>query len=710
MSLRIIFLGSVSLLAAPAFAATAPAPAAAAVDLAAAMEDAAAAGDDIIVTGIQDRYTTPDTSTATKTRTPLKDVPQSISVVTKAQIDDQAIRSIADLVRLVPGASAGQGEGNRDQITLRGNNTTADFFLDGLRDDVQYFRSFYNLDRVEVLKGPNAMIFGRGGGGGVVNRVTKTPVAGSNALVAAGSVDTFGDWTASADANLALGGEAAFRVNGFYEALDNHRDHFDGSRYAINPVIGTTLGATRLLLGYEHVRDDRVVDRGIPSENGRPLVGFRDTFFGQPGFNDTDLEANVLTARAETKLSDSLTANAQLLYGDYNKSYANAFAATPVTTTAGVRSVGFGAYRDLTSRENFIAQANLEWRGTTGSIGHVVLFGGDFSRQITGSERQNGIFSNGTATPLTDPVIAPAFAIGAGPATSGNRSTRSSLTQGSVYVQDQISIGHHVDVIAGIRYDRFELDVVDRFGGPAFVRNDNLWSPRFGLVLKPVAQTSLYASYTRSFLPQSGDQFTSLNVTTAALEPERFDNYEVGVKWDIRPNLSATAAIYQLDRTNTRAAGPVAGTTVLSGAQRSRGFELGITGQITRDWQATLGYGYTDAKIVETTVNAPAGRRVGQVPRHQFSLWNRYQIVDRLGVGLGVYHQSDQFASISNGVTVPGYTRLDAALFVKLTERIDAQVNVENLTNTTYFPVAHNDNNISTSAPINARFTIRTRF
>lgn len=678
-------------------------------------------GTEIIVTGRVEGYRTENTSSATKTNTPLINIPQAITVLTRDQIDDQAIRSVADLVRYVPGISAGQGEGNRDQITLRGNNSTADFFVDGLRDDVQYFRSFYNVDRVEVLKGPNATIFGRGGGGGVFNRVTKSPVLDSNAATAELTGDTFGSWAVTGDVNVDLGG-AAFRLNSFYEELDNHRDFYEGARYAVNPVIGTELaGGIKLQLGYEHVGDTRVTDRGVPSFAGRPLDGFRDTFFGVPGINHTTFEANVVHARAEAPLTDRLTVNGQLLYGDYNKSYTNAFAATAVTVdaTTGARTLGVEAYSDLTQRENFIAQGNAEWRASTGGIDHVVLFGGEYTRQSSGNARRNGFFD--PAAPLTaanrratvtlrDPFIIPSFSFIAGPAGNSNRSTRSTLNQASVYLQDQISIGDHVDVIAGLRYDRTELRVTNVFTAEQFQRSDDLWSPRFGLVLKPVANASLYGSYTRSYLPQAGDQFLSLTASLAALAPERFDNYELGAKWDITPALQATVAIYRLDRANTRATGPTPGSIALTGSQRSEGVELGLTGNLTKRWQTSLGYAYTEADITSTTVNAPAGRQVAQVPRHQFSLWNRYQLLDRVGVGVGVYHQASQFTTISNAVTLPAYTRLDLALFVKLTDRIDAQINVENVTNETYFPVAHNDVNISTGAPTSARFTIRSRF
>ena len=682
-------------------------------------------GREIIVTGTLDGYRTIETTTGTKTNTPIIDVPQSITVVTEAQLEDQAIRSMTDLARLVPGVSAGQGEGHRDQLTFRGNNSTADFFVDGLRDDVQYFRSFYNIERVEVHKGPNAMVFGRGGGGGLINRITKGALVGENRAEATASLDSFGAWYLAGDVNATLGTSAGLRVNAFYESLDNHRDAFSGERYAVNPVVGAELSETvKVELGYEYVRDDRVVDRGVPGQfvgtlaaPTPPLTGFRDTFFGVRGVNDTDLEAHILRFRGEAALSDALTLSAQALYGDYDKIYRNVFAATGVNRSGAVPTVGIEAYADPTQRETFIAQTNAVWRGSTGGIDHVLLVGAEFTAQDTNNERINGFFGGGLAAAnrrvsvnLADPLNIPTPLFVAGPTGNGNRAVTSDLSQLSLYIQDQISIGDMVEVIAGLRYDRFDLTATNLFTAAEFARVDDLWSPRVGLVFKPAPNASIYASYAKSYLPQSGDQFTGLDLTSAALEPEEFDNYELGVKWDVANGLSLTAALFQLDRSNTRAPGAVAGTVVLSGEQRSKGFELGLTGKVTPIWQIAAGYSYTDAEITATTSAAPAGRRVAQVPRHQLSWWNRVEVNDMLGVGLGVYHQSRSFASISNAAVIPAYTRVDAALFVAVSDQIDLQLNVENLLGERYFPYAHNDSNFSTGAPFNVRGTVRVKF
>ncbi|OYY88948.1 MAG: TonB-dependent siderophore receptor [Sphingomonas sp. 28-66-16] len=668
---------------------------------------------DIIVNGQRSGYGVDDTRSATRTDTRVLDIPQALTAVSKQQIDDRAFRSIADVLRAVPGAIPSQGEGNRDQIVLRGNGSTADFFVDGLRDDVQYYRPLYNLESVEVLRGPNAMTFGRGGGGGIVNRVTKTP---DRATFGAASVssDSFGAWYLDGDANLKLAGNVAVRVNAVREALANHRDVYGGHVTAVNPVVKLFGASTDVTLSYEYNDDDRVTDRGLPSVGGRPLTGFRDTFFGVRGVNRTQFTGNVGRATIEHRFSDRLRVTQRLLYGDYDKYYSNAFASGAVIGTGAARRVPVQAYRDTTRRDNLISQTDLVWQTSTGAIEHVILAGAEVSRQQTASSRFNGFFDGlagatignlSVTAPLTDPFVVPPIVFRPG---TGQRDNHSTATIFAGYLQDQLKLGP-VELLLGLRHDRFTLDVTNQLTGQQFTRGDALWSPRAGLVVHPIKSVSLYVSYARSYLPQSGDQFTSLDVTTAGLKPERFDSYEIGAKWEPRPGLLIAADIYQLDRSNTRAPGPVAGTTVLAGAQRSRGFEIEAQGAITANWQISLAYALQDAKIVQTTAAAPAGRQVALVPRHSFAAFSRYQLTPRFAIGAGVSLLSARFASISNSVLLPAYTRVDAALYYRLSSTIEAQFNVENLFDVGYFPTSNGDNNISTGAPINARATLRFR-
>jgi catecholate siderophore receptor len=659
----------------------------------------------IIVTGKSEGYVATNSVTATKTDTPLLDVPQSINVVTREQLDDQAQHSMADVLRYVPGATVGQGEGNRDQITLRGQNSTADFFLDGVRDDVQYYRGLYNIERVEVLKGPYAMIFGRGGGGGIINRVQKTPQAESLFAAGLASVNSFGAYDVAADINAPISSAAAVRLNAYYEQIDNHRDFVDGERYGVNPYLAFDLGGGwKAGLSYEYVNDDRVTDRGVPSLNGEPLKGHRDTFFGVPGINRTGLEAHIGKARLDGELAQGLNWSTTLLYGDYDKYYTNVFPAGSVRPSD--NTVELDGYTDTTNRENFIAQSNLVWDVDLGGLGNKILLGVEYGDQDTGNSRNVAPAKQRVSV---DNLVYPSFTF---PFPTASRATVSNVEFFSAYAQDQISIGEHIDVVAGIRYDRFEITGTNLRTSTDFSRTDEKWSPRFGLILKPQPNISIYGSYSRSFLPRSGDQFISLDPTAPNLAPERFTNYEVGAKWDIQPALSLTAALFRLDRTNTttpNAADPT--TTDIAGTTRTKGAELALVGRVTPQWQVSGGYTWQDGHI-----KGNEDVRIAQVPKHQFALWNRYDFNASVGAGIGVIHQSSQWAALhnppgnSNATRLPAFTRVDAALFFTASEKLQFQVNVENLLDEEYFSDAHNNNNITPGAPINARLTARVKF
>ncbi len=680
-------------------------------------EDAAFDDDSrtIIVTGASEGYVASNSVTATKTDTPLLDIPQSISVVTREQLEDQAHHSLADVLRYIPGTTVGQGEGNRDQITLRGQNTTADFFLDGVRDDVQYYRGLYNIERVEILKGPYALIFGRGGGGGIINRVQKSPQI--EAFYAGhASINSFGAYDISADLNAPLNDAIAVRLNAVYEEQKGHRDFVDGRRYAWNPYIAFKLGEDwKLGLSYEYVDDDRVTDRGVPSiataagQPNAPISGFRDQFFGVPGVNRTWLEAQIAKLRLDGQIADNLSFSGTVLYGDYDKTYENVFANGAATAQNG--TVALSAYSDPTTRENFIAQSNLVWDISTGPLAHKLLFGIEYGDQQSINSRVNGTLSSSTFN-LANPVF---------PTVTFNvpsRNTVSDVEFFSAYVQDQISIGEHIDVVAGLRYDRFDIQGIDLFPlvDRPFARKDDKISPRVGLIVKPRENISLYSSYSQSFLPRSGDQFLTLSVTQQNLAPEKFTNYEIGAKWDIRPLLNVTLALFQLERSNATTPDPANPlVTINVGETRTKGVEFSAAGQVTSQWQIHGGYSYQDA-----TLKGNDFVRLGQVPKHQASLWNRYDFSDRFAAGVGVIHQSSQFAAIRTSplpanptspptTRLPAFTRVDAALYYDVSENVQLQLNVENLFDTAYFSDAHNNNNISTGAPINGRFTIRAK-
>jgi catecholate siderophore receptor len=668
-----------------------------------ALADAADDQTTITVVGRRPAYVEDQTSTATRTDTPLRDVPQSVSVITNDLIEDQGMRSMADVVRYVPGVSMAQGEGHRDAPTLRGNASTADFFVDGVRDDVQYYRDLYNAERIEILKGPNAMIFGRGGGGGVINRVTEwaswTPF--NELSITAGS---FQQQRIAADLDVALNDAAALRLNAFYEGSDSYRDFVNIERWGLNPTTSLRLGEhTELRLGYEHFLDDRVVDRGVPSQNGRPWAGSREAFFGNPFVSYAEADVDSLSALLDHDFSADVTLRNRTVVADYDKFYQNIHANSAVD---GLGNVALQGYNSRTERQNLFNQTDLIWRARTGAVEHTILAGFELGRQQTDNTRS----PNFTGLPSVNVAAPTTTAVGVIPMPL-QTDNHVEANIGAAYVQDQIALSDQWQIIAGLRYDRFDLEFDDRRAANAdFSRDDELLSPRVGVIYRPVQPVSIYASYGVSYLPQSGDQFASLDATTSALEPEEFENLELGVKWDITPNLALTTAIYRLDRSNTRAIDPLSGLTVLSGEQRSDGFEIGLTGSVTHLWQVSGGYSYQNVEITSTTTAAPAGRVVPLTPEHTFALWNMVRFSPRWSAGLGVTHQSEMFASISNAVTLPEITRVDAALYFAVSDQTELQLNIENLFDEEYWSSAHNDNNITPGSPTAARVTLRARF
>jgi len=661
----------------------------------------------IVVTGEHVAYGVKLTTSATKTPTDIRNIPQALTIVSGAQIADQQLRSVGDLLLFVPGASYGSGEGNRDQVVLRGNSSTADFFVDGVRDDVQYFRDFYNIDRVEVLKGPNAMIFGRGGGGGIVNRVLKKPTFAAAREVTA-STDNWGELRFTGDIDQPLSSTVGVRLNGVYEDSDSFRRHTRLKRWGINPTVALLVGPdTRVDLSYEHFHDRRTADRGVPANGDEPLRGHTIDFFGDPDISFARADVDVATLAVEHQFSGALTLRNHTVFGDYRKFYQNVYpnSFNPVTGR-----VALAGYNNLNNRTNLFSQTDFVWQNRLAGIDQTLLFGSELGREKSRNRRNSATFISPASVPVTDPTV-DADVTFSPLATDANNRVTADIA--AIYVQDQIRPAQWLEIVAGLRFDSFKVDVDDlrAMGGGQFSRTDHLWSPRLGIVLKTSNRLSIYANYSRSYLPQSGDQFSGLTSINAGLKPEQFDNYEVGAKLQLPGGLLATAAAYRLDRSNTRAADPAnPALTVLTGKQRSRGLELGLERSITSRWLISAGYTLQKAEITETTSAAPAGREVPLVPRHSFSLWNRYDFTKQLSAGFGIIARSKSFATISNAVKLPAYARADAALYYKLPMGIEAQANVENLFGARYFPTANADNNIAPGAPRTVKVSLGYRF
>ncbi|MBA4353602.1 MAG: TonB-dependent siderophore receptor, partial [Novosphingobium sp.] len=433
--------------------------------------DADTANTTIVVTGTADGYR-PVNANAVKTPTPLVDVPQTITVLTREQLDDQGVTQLGDALRYVPGVVLGQGEGHRDQITLRGQNTTADFYLDGLRDDTQYYRSLYNIERVEVLKGANALLFGRGGGGGVINRVSKTPDLGRVKGEANANVDSFGAFALAADLNQPLTEKVSGRLNATYEEFDNHRQNFEGRFIGVNPTMAFEPGdATRIELAYNYDDDRRTTDRGVPSKGGKPLTGYDDTFFGTQARNIATVKAHIAQARLDHDLADNISFNVLGQYTHTDKLYGNVFASGAVSAA---NTVALSGYESGTLRDSWVGQANLVWTGATGGIGHTLLAGVEASTQDTTATRRN---SNNATVTLAERIVMPAFTYGALITNS-----RTDVRTLSAYVQDQVELASFLQVVAGVRVDEFRISGRNAINGVAAQRTDTKWSPRLGVV------------------------------------------------------------------------------------------------------------------------------------------------------------------------------------------------------------------------------------
>ena len=657
-------------------------------------------------------YSTPAVSSATKTTTPLRDVPQAVTVVTSALIADQRMSSMADVTRYMPGVGFAQGEGNRDTPILRGNSSTSDFFVDGVRDDVQYFRDVYNVDRVEALKGPNAMIFGRGGVGGVINRVTRQAGWGQSREASL----QFGSWDNkrfTADVGRGLNQSVALRATALFENSDSYRHGTGVERYGFNPTVAFRVGPdTTLRASYEFFHDERIADRGISSFNGRPVEADPGTFFGDPSRSPTEATVNFVSSVVEHRFSPRITLRNRLSYGDYDKFYQNVF---PGAVNAAATTVAISAYNNATTRQNLFNQTDLIVSAQTARFGHTLLFGTEFGRQETDNFRQTGFFSSlgANVTSVNAPLTAPTISL---PVEFRQNATDADnhgvTTIASVYAQDQIVLTSRVQAVVGLRFDSFNADVTNNRTATDFTSDDGVLSPRVGLIYKPVLPLSLYGSYSLTYLPRAGEQLSSLSLTNQALDPEEFRNYEFGAKWDVVRSFSFTAALYRLDRGNVIVPDPNdPASSILVDAQRTKGLELGLNGQITRAWSMAGGYAYQDGEITRSiSATAQAGAVLAQLPKHSFSLWNKYDVTPRLAAALGVIYRSDVFTSTDNLVVLPSWARVDAAVYYNLTSTVRAQVNIENLFDENYYLNAHSNTNITPGSPRAIRLALTTRF
>ena len=649
-----------------------------------------------------------DQVTALKTPVPIIDVPQTLSIVTDEDIRKQGFRELGDIVRYTPGVNTSQGEGHRDSIVFRGVRSTADFYLDGVRDDVQYYRSLYNLEQVEILRGPNALLFGRGGTGGIINRVTKKAVLGDAFGSFDMGADTFGAFDFAVDYNVQTGENSALSINFHSDTLENHRDYYDGDRYGFNPTLRVQLSPqTTLDLSYEHADHERFIDRGVPTLNGEPVEAFEEIVFGDTDTNLTTLRADIYRANISHEFSDTQKGNFVIQYSDFAKMYKNYYA----SGYSGGDTFTADGYKDPTERTNLIISGNVVNEFQTGSVKHTLLVGAEIIDTENENFRYNTFFitteDDNEVFNITRPIN---FGVNAAGVRTYNdftadlkSKTASDIEVTSFYIQDQIDVSDNFKIMLGGRFDSFDITVRDIKNGTSETREDEEVSPRAGLIFKPQENLSLYVSYSESFLPRSGEQFKSLSSSSARLDPDVFESTEIGVKWDIRDNLSFTVSYFDSEQTQAVRDSDTGENSEIVGLQVD-GIELELKGQVSDKLYLALGYSDLDGETGK-------GGEPREIPEQTASLWATYQVNDNFGLGFGITHQGE--SNIKNdkpGLILPDYTRVDFAAYYDISEDLSLQLNVENITDELYFPHSHSTHQASVGEPLNARFSLRRKF
>src|SRR5450830_469464 len=666
----------------------------------------------------KDGYVAPTSSSGTKTEMALRDVPQSINVVPAAIIRDQHALSIQDVMKNIPGVGLSTGDGQRDQVFIRGFTAIGDQFVDGFRDDALYFRDLSNVERLEVIKGPAAVLYGRGSSGGLVNRITKKP--GIDITDVALSLSN----TAGRRGEIDVGrtGETVdWRLTGARELSDSYRNQQLLNRTALAPSALVRFSSdTKLLLQADYLEDRRLTDFGIPSYQGRPVDVDPGAYYGAANARDADFSQSRVVSTAATlthSFSDTLSLRNAFRYYDYHLDRNNTNISGNVNEVKGLMNLG---HAKLNRDENgWFNQTELTQKISLGSTRHEILYGVELGQQSkdSASYATTTVASNVSIFNPVLPTVNPA-ARGAGTFTFGTYTTAAG------YVQDTIAFSDQWKALLGLRYDSFEQKsrIVGGSAPGNLGRTDSAYSPRAGLVWQPSETQSYYLSWSRSFQP-SGETL-SLATNNADLAPENTRNTEVGAKydfWDGRAN--ATVSIFRLERDNMKATIP--GTTIIIpvGKQRTDGAELTLTADLKQGWKVLAGYAYLDAKVidsvaVDTSVNNPGTTTAGSVPfkgkaatltpKHSANLWVTKDVGYGFTVGGGANAVGSRFANPGNTVSLPGYVTADAMAVYKA-DKYSVQLNVNNIFNTGYIVSGHGTSpNLSLpGAPRNVALTLR---
>jgi catecholate siderophore receptor len=632
---------------------------------------------------------------------PLLDTPQSINVVPRQLMEDQGITATRDALRTVPGISLAAGEAGAqgDNLTLRGFTARNDFYLDGMRDFGSYYRDPFNLEEIEVLKGPSSVLFGRGSTGGVINQVSKQPRL---APITAGSLVFGSDGTQrfTIDVNRALegvtGGAVRLNVMGDLNGIAG-RDIAEYRRFGFAPSISFGLGtATRITLNYLHQQEYNTPDYGLPWLFAHPAPVNMNNFYGFAKDDYLRTQVDVGTIKFEHDFNDNISVRNQFRYGSYDRSvrvtepqviYTGVTPSTPLSAiTVNRNEIA------VTSQETFLQnQTDLTVRFDTGFIHHTLVTGFEIGRETSSPVRT--VYTGLPPTSLLAPSAGDPFF--GSPAIATNVNNVSNTL--GVYVVDTLALGEHFEFTGGLRWDLFET-TFDQIIAPVvhLSRTDSLPSVRAAITYKPTAQGRVYFAYGTSFNPSA--ETLSLATNTADLAPEKNETFELGTKWDIlNEKLSLTSSVFQIEKTNARVPDPNnSAFNILGGDQRVRGFEVGVAGSITDKWQIFAGYAYLDSKVVKSSVAASLGVPLANTPRNTLSVWTTYMLPwYDVQIGGGLQYVDSRVASTTPNTTtkliesVPGYTTVQLMAKAPIRPGLDVQLNGYNLTNTRYFDLLH---------------------
>ncbi|HEX3887001.1 MAG TPA: TonB-dependent siderophore receptor [Phenylobacterium sp.] len=621
----------------------------------------------------------------------LQNTAQNVNVIPRQVLTDQAVQNVQDALKNVPGITLNAGEGGThgDNINLRGFAASDDFFLDGLRDTGFYTRDSFNLEAIEVYKGPASTLFGRGSTGGVVNQVSKTPQLDNFARATAVTGNN-SEARGTVDMNYMINDDTAVRLNAMdMDAKIVDRDFVENRRWGVAPSVAFGIGKpTTLTLEYFHQEQDDVPDYGIPFAFGAPVPVPRNTYYGLPTDDRTRTRDDVGTAIFKTEFNDHLwftdTARAGNYYLDSRQTAAHYGTAPPAPGTPLSTVLTF---RDRPSVSGTVStlmnDADLHFKFDTGPVNHELVVGLELDREEADLQRYANQLNQIPGTPILAPDPNEPFP---GHQTQVTSRPDTVTKTASGLIEDTLKFGEHFEATAAVRVDRFEANYDESIAGVRLSHTDTIASPRLSLVYKPTEKVSAYISYGTSYDPSAEN--LSLSAKTASLAPEKDRTFEVGMKGQVLDGkLALQAAIFQTNMENARVGDPTNPTSpqLLAGEERVRGFEADAIGHLTDHLEIIAGYTYLDSVTLKSTDPRSVGAPLLNTAPHQANLWLEYEFTQPWEVGAGVNYLGRRAADVDNTAHVPSYVTLDAMVMYKVNSHLTLQLNGYNLTDKYYF-------------------------